>query len=269
MDETLVAAQWWKTAIVDIEPNKINIRGYPIQELIGSVSFVSIIWLMLRGDLPSADQATLLEAALVAGVDHGPQAPSIAIARMSATCGIGLNNAVASGINALGDIHGGAGQECLEIYDAIVARLSAGAALEEALEAEVGSRLAAKQHIPGFGHRFHQVDPRSGPLLSLINDAAARGSVAGTHATIARGVEDYLRRRKGKTLPLNIDGVTAAIYGELGFPAPLSRGLFVLSRSVGILSHAWEQSCEGARIKGPMPPSIPYTYFGNSERHYP
>jgi hypothetical protein len=102
MDETLVAAQWWKTAIVDIEPNKINIRGYPIQELIGSVSFVSIIWLMLRGDLPSADQATLLEAALVAGVDHGPQAPSIAIARMSATCGIGLNNAVASGINALG-----------------------------------------------------------------------------------------------------------------------------------------------------------------------
>ena len=81
-----------------------------------------MIWLMLRGELPTARHAQLLEAALVAGVDHGPQAPSIAIARMAATCGVGLNGAVASGINVLGDVHGGAGQQCVELLNEICER---------------------------------------------------------------------------------------------------------------------------------------------------
>ena len=46
----------------------------------------------------------------------------------------------------------------------------------------------------------------------------------------------------------------------------LGRGLFVLSRSVGILAHAWEQSQQGGRIKGPMPPAIPYRYTGPPTR---
>jgi len=42
----------------------------------------------------------------------------------------------------------------------------------------------------------------------------------------------------------------------------LSRGLFVLSRSVGILAHAWEQTQRGERIKGPMPRSVLPHYIG-------
>ena len=103
------AQAWWTTDIIDIHPGKIGIRGYPIQDLIGRLTFPQMIWLMVRGDLPSKAQAQLLEAALVASVDHGPHAPSIAIARMAVTCGVDLNNAMASGINVLGDIHGGAG----------------------------------------------------------------------------------------------------------------------------------------------------------------
>ena len=52
---------------------------------------------------------------------------------------------------------------------------------------------------------------------------------------------------------MNIDGATAVIYAELGFAPPLARGLFVLSRSIGILAHAWEESQQGRRNKGPMP----------------
>ena len=79
-DELLAACSaWWDTSIIDIHPGKIAIRGYPIQQLIGRVRFPDMIWLMLRGDLPSRDQSELLEAALVPGVDHGPHAPSIAI----------------------------------------------------------------------------------------------------------------------------------------------------------------------------------------------
>ena len=75
---------WWRTSIIDMEPGKIAFRDRPIQELIGNVSFPQMIWLLTRGTLPSAEQAALFEAALVAGVDHGPQAPSIAAARMAA-----------------------------------------------------------------------------------------------------------------------------------------------------------------------------------------
>ena len=57
---------------------------------------------------------------------------------------------------------------------------------------------------------------------------------------------------------MNIDGITAVIFCELGFEPELGRGLFVLSRAVGILAHAWEQKQRGRRIKGPMPREIPY-----------
>ena len=79
-DRELIA-DYWSTAISDISPGRIAFHGYPIEDMIGRVSFAAMIWLMLRGELPSIEQEKLLEAALVASVDHGPHAPSIAIAR--------------------------------------------------------------------------------------------------------------------------------------------------------------------------------------------
>ena len=70
-------ADWWATAIIDMEPGRIAIRGEAIEDLIGQLSFVEMVWLMLRGQRPSQGQARLLEAALVASVDHGPQAPRL------------------------------------------------------------------------------------------------------------------------------------------------------------------------------------------------
>ena len=261
------ASDWWSTSIIDIRPGVINTRGVPIQDLIGQISFPQMIWLMLRGDLPSPEQAKLLEASLVAAVDHGPQAPSIAIARMSVTCGLPLNGAMASAINVLDDVHGGAGEQCLALYQDIFARLPEGdastAAIDTAVEAGLNAFVAEHgKIIPGFGHRFHPIDPRVAPLIALVQDAAAQGHVQGTYAAIAQGVERAMLRRTGKALPMNIDGITAAVYGELGFAPALARGIFILSRSVGILSHAWEQSQQGHRIKGPMPTGIPYRYTG-------
>ena len=89
-------------------------------------TLAEMIWLLVCGERPSPEQARLLEAALVAGVDHGPQAPSIAIARMAATCGIGLNGAIATGVNVLGDVHGGAGQQCVELLNEICDRSERG-----------------------------------------------------------------------------------------------------------------------------------------------
>ncbi|MER8368004.1 citryl-CoA lyase [Mesorhizobium sp. M0306] len=262
--------EWWQTGIIEMRPGVIRLRGYEIQNLIGRVSFPAMIWLMLRGELPSEEQAALLGIALGAAVDHGPQAPSIAIARMAITCGVGINSAMASAVNVLGDVHGGAGEQALSFYGDIAAELDAGVPLADAVSARVDRVLAGEDgYVPGLGHRFHPVDPRAPRLIELTRDFAARGVVSGRFADIAEMVEAEVARRKGKKIPLNIDGATAIIYGELGFPPPLTRGLFVLSRSVGILAHAWEQSQESDRNKGPLPREWLWAYTGTPARPLP
>ena len=261
---------WWDTAIIDIHPGKIAIRGYPIEELIGRIRFPEMIWLMLRGELPSRAQADLLEAALVPGVDHGPHAPSIAIARMAVTCGLPVNGAMASAINVLDDIHGGAGQQCMEMYREIDREAGPDGDLVAAATAVIErQREAGEKIVPGFGHRFHPVDPRTAPLLELVAKAQSQEAVSGRYASIGRAVEKALGALKKRHIPMNIDGITAVIFCELGFEPELGRGLFALSRAVGILAHAWEQKQRGRRIMGPMPREIPYRYSGPPRRSLP
>ena len=270
--EDLIAdcGAWWDTSIIDIHPGKIAIRGYPIEELIGNVRFPDMIWLMLRGELPSRAQSELLEAAMVPGVDHGPHAPSIAIARMAVTCGLPLNGAMASAVNVLDDIHGGAGQQAMELYGAIDAEAGVGGDLVAAAVAVIQRQIdAGEKIVPGFGHRFHPIDPRTAPLFALVAKAVAAGVVSGRYAAIGHAVEAALKVIKKRHIPMNIDGITAVIFCELGFEPELGRGLFVLSRSVGILAHAWEQKQRGRRIMGPMPKEIPYRYSGPARRAVP
>ena len=264
-------ADWWRTAIVDMAPGRIALRGRPIQSLIGEAGLAETIWLMLRGESPSPAEAALLEAAMVAAVDHGPQAPSIATARMAVTCGLGLNGALASAVNLLDDVHGGAGEQAVELYGRIAAAVDAGASPEEAAATETARwRAERSRYVPGFGHRFHRDgDPRAPRLLELVDAAAAAGTVAGRFAGIGRAVETALRTRAGRPVPMNIDGATAVVFAELGFAAPLARGLFCLSRSVGILAHAWEQMVQGGRNKGPTPPGYRWTYDGPAPHEAP
>jgi citrate synthase len=261
------ASDWWRTAIIKMRPGVIEFRGYPVQELIGRLSFPDMMWLLLRGEVPTEGEGRLLEAALVASVDHGPHAPSIAIARMAVTCGVDLNTAMASASNVLGDSHGGAGQQCMELYamarQALVDGLDLDAAVDSALDRY---KAIHGKIVAGFGHRFHPVDPRVKPLLTLVEAAAEQGIVTGEYVPIARAIETAIERRTGKPIPMNIDGATAVIFAELGFAPELGRGLFILSRSVGILAHAWEQKQQGRRNMGPMPKEIPFTYSGPEGR---
>jgi len=253
-------SDWWKTSIIDMEPGKIEFRGTPIQELIGNVTFVEMICLMILGKRPTEQEAKLLESALVSGVDHGPQAPSIAAARMAVTCGLGLNNVMATAVNMLGDVHGGAGEQCAELYYDIEKRLEKNNDLESAVKE--GLETYQENHgkiIPGFGHRFHKpIDPRAPRLIELVEDAAKEDIVSGKFAKIGKSIQSQLSIKR--PIAMNIDGATAIIFCELGVPSPLARGLFCLSRSVGILAHAWEQMEQGGRNKGPMPPRFLPTY---------
>jgi citrate synthase len=177
---------------------------------------------------------------------------------MAVTCGLPLNNAMASAVNMLGDVHGGAGEQAVELYHHIEAHPGA-------IEAALDDWTAVHGKIvPGFGHRFHTpTDPRAPRLMEMVQEAIDAGACAGTYKDIALAVEKDLARRKSRPIPMNIDGATAVIFAELGFAPPLARGIFCLSRSVGILAHAWEQSQQGGRNKGPTPPNYRWTYTGS------
>jgi citrate synthase len=269
-EEQLAAVSaWWTTRIIDIHPGEIALRGYPIEELIGNVGFPDMVYLLLRGELPEPPEAELLEAAMVASVDHGPHAPAIAISRMAVTCGLPVNGAMASAINVLDDIHGGAGQQCMELCREIADEAGdddPARATEAVLQRR---REAGTRYIPGFGHRFHPVDPRSPRLLALLDAATLAGAISGRFTRIGRAIEAALGAGRSRPVPMNIDGVTAVIYSELGFEPELGRGLFILARAVGILAHAWEEKQDGGRLKGPMPRDVPYRYSGPPRRAVP
>ena len=190
---------------------------------------------------------------------------------MAATCGVGLNSAMASAVNVLGDVHGGAGEQAMSMFYKISDKMSHGASLKSVVENELEEFFTSGgDFVPGYGHRFHPLDPRSARLLELVETSASQPGdenlIDAVFVEIARTVEDQLKLRKGKLIPLNIDGATAVIYASLGFAPPLARGLFCLSRSVGILAHAWEQDQQGGRNKGPIPRTMRWTYSGQLQR---
>ena len=208
-------ADWWKTSIIDMEPGRIELRGNPIQDLIGNISFPDMIWMMVRGDRPSEAQSKLFEAALVSAVDHGPQAPSIAAARMAVTCGLPLNNAMASAVNMLGDVHGGAGEQAVELFHFVI---EYDGPISDALGAWSDAR---GKIVPGFGHRFHKpTDPRAPRLMELVDRALGQGACDGKFAQIGQEIETVLREQTGTAIPMNIDGATAVIYAELDLLRP-------------------------------------------------
>jgi len=257
---------WWSTEIIDMRPGKIRIRGENIEDLIGKISFVQMIWLMIQGKMPEVEEACLMEAALVASVDHGPQAPAISTARMAVSCGNSLNHALASAVNMLGDVHGGAGEQCLELMQKVKDLLDKGENLEDSVAKEIAKHLQTKgKFIPGFGHRFHKPeDPRAPRLMKLVSKAEGEKIVSGIFMRIGIEIQRQLSQGKSTGIAMNIDGATAMIFGELGFAPPLARGLFCLSRSVGILAHAWEQKNQGERNKGPTPPEFLWNYTGKN-----
>ncbi|MEW5323597.1 citryl-CoA lyase [Geobacillus thermoleovorans] len=265
-------AAWWETSISDVRKNEILIRGYPIEELIGNVSYTQMLYLLLCGELLSEKKAKLWESVLVAGADHGPRAPSIAAARMAATCGISFNSCVATGINVLGDVHGGAVEKAMALFYETNEQIEAREG-EDAIAAVISERFEQFRRegrkLPGFGHQLHDDDPRVKRLYALANELVEEGEISGRYLAIAEAYRTELEKAKGKKMTMNIDGVAAAIQCEIGVPVAAAKGVFALSRGMGIVAHAFEEWQNGVLIKGPCPNrSDLVRYTGPEKRHF-
>jgi citrate synthase len=253
----------WRTALTCIEPNKILVRGYAVDELMGRLSFGETIYLLLMGEVPSPGIGRLMEAMLVSFIDHGATPPSTLAARNTATTGAALRACVAAGLLGFGKYHGGDIESCMQFLDSGLEMVRKGASYREAAERLVERYREAEETLPGFGHRFHTRDPRAARLFQM----ALELEVEAGHIQMIRAVENVLRGSGEKPLPVNIDGAIAAVCGDLGIPPSIANALFIISRVPGIAAHAEEERVRQKPMRQIDPKD--HTYDGPSERRLP
>src|SRR5881628_871679 len=128
----------WQTALTAIEPNKIMIRGYPLDEMMGRLGFAEAVYLLLMGELPSRAIGKMLNAVLVSSIDHGVTPPSTLAARNVATSGAPLKDCVAAGILGFGPHHGGDIESCMHFLDRGLTLMRGGLTVQQAADAIVG-----------------------------------------------------------------------------------------------------------------------------------
>ena len=249
----------WRTAITSSSDGELRVRGYDVTALMAGRTFTDLIALLFKGELPSAAERTLLDAVLVGMAAPGSGAPSCAAARLAASGNrASLSAAVAAGILTIGDEHGGAGSNCMELIAAGLALAAReGLSLDAAAGRLVDEARTENRRLPGFGHRVHTHDPRTPVLFEM---ARAQG-VAGDGVRFTEALERAIAARV-RPLTINIDGALAALLHDLGYPPPAGRLIFIIGRVAGIAAEVAE---EHAREK-PMRIRVPVTYDGEPPR---
>jgi citrate synthase len=233
-----MAKETWKTAITKIEPNKVAVRGYCIDELMGRISFGEMVYLVLKGELPTAQIGKLMDALLVSSVDHGATPPSALAARTVCSGGAPLTTAIAGGIMTINRHHGGAIEGCMNVLRELVAyKQERGLDALTAAQEKMAEFRAQKIRVPGYGHRVHSDDPRTRRLFALAEEAG----VAGEYIEMGHALRQAMKEAINRDLPMNVDGGIAAVLCELGFPPELGNGFFAISRTVGLTAQVYEE----------------------------
>src|SRR5215831_17332726 len=243
-----IPSERWQSSLTDIEPNKILVRGYALDEMMGRLGFAEAVYLLLMGELPTPAIGRMLNAVLVSSVDHGVTPPSTLAARNVATTGAPLKDCVAAGILAFGPHHGGDIESCMRFLDGGLTLMRGGKSLKEAADAIVDECVASKTEPPGFGHRYHTRDPRAARLFQM----ALELELEGEHVRLIRATEHAIEAHSshfGRPLPVNVDGAIAAISADLGFAYELGNAIFLISRLPGLIAHAHEERTREAPMR--------------------
>lgn len=239
------------TEITEVKPNKISTRGFDQVDLISNLSYAEMVFLILRGKLPSEKESKIFNHILVSFVDHGVTPPSTQSARLIASSGSPLNNAVAGGLLSFGKNHAGAIEKAMRLLQNGIKRLD----IENLTKKQINKGIAKvaidivneyeakSERIPGFGHRYHDKDPRAVRLIDL----AILESSIGPHTKLALVIESILAERKG--ICLNVDGANAGLLSDLGFESELGLGIFMIGRLPGLVAHSFEEMKEEDKFR--------------------
>lgn len=258
----------WRTSISkiknDTDDEDTIIRGHRLGKLIGRTSFAEMMFLLIRGELPTLGQARVLDALLTASMEHGLTPPAM-IARTCASNGTSAQAAIAAGGLLFGNVMGGAGEALARM---MVERVIAGAeargrsavALNDDDLRDVARKMVVESighggRVPGFGIPVHRKDPRTPALLQVARETG----VFGTYCRLLVMLEEELERVKGRPIAANLDGAGAAIVLDLGFPWQSAVACVTIPRSVSMLAHYLEESSQGTRWRHVPQEQVMYT----------
>lgn len=245
----------WRTAIVEASDGRIKIRGHEVTSLMNEATFTDTIFLLHRSRLPSAAERAMFNAILSSVADHGSGAPSCAAARLALSGNrSSVSAAIAAGILAVGDEHGGAGSGCMEIIAAGVDR-----ARRESISLQASAKHTVEEHraigkrVAGMGHRVHKNDPRTPVLFALARQHGIAGQGVEFMEALAKEVVAQV-----KPMALNVDGSLAAVLYDMGFPPVFARLLFIVGRVAGLTAEVMEE----LERERPMRIRIPVEFDG-------
>lgn len=237
---------YWRTSIGYAGENEILVRGYPLEEIIGRLSYSQGVMLVLKGRLPDEAETKVLDAVLVCLLDHGFISATVPAARFVASANPSVQAGVAAGVLAMGQNAVSPAHACALIDDAL-ARCEAGKDPDAVAAEIVGEFRAERRRIPGFGHPSHtDGDPRAVRIEEVAVDA---GFVSGRLDIYKRIHAEFVRQSGRTTIPINIDGMMAAVLPEMGFTPDEITVLAMLSYLPGIAAHVLEEINEGVPLR--------------------
>jgi citrate synthase len=231
----------WTTKVTKVEPNHLVTKGYRQEDLIGNVPYSHVVYLLLKGELPSNEHGKMMDAILTACIDHGATPPSSIASRVVASGGVPLPTAVAAGVLSIGDAHGGAIEKGAKfLQEGVYRMVDEGKSVDEIAKILVLESREKKKRILGFGHRVHTADPRTKRLFTLADEL----KISGSHIALSKSIERELTAQTGKSLPINVDGAIAAITSDMSFDWRLGKAFFLLGRVAGLTAHVYEEQTE-------------------------
>ncbi len=225
-------AATWSTALTATTDDRVFVRGIALDDAIGTQSIAMMVLRLWRGDDVTDDEAALLDACLVASIDHGPLSPSALVTRTIASTRAAPMSGLAGGILAFGELHGAVVSRAMRI----LASAPIDGALEPWADEVFDAERAAGRRLPGVGHRWHHEDLRAEALLEM---AAARSD--GRPEAAVRALADRVSRHTGSSIPVNIDGALAVALTVLRLDPSHGDFLFAISRSFGLAAHFVEE----------------------------
>ena len=233
-------AESWDTAITATTDEQVLVRGVPLDEAIGVLSFPAMVLRRWRGDEPTSAEADLLGSCLVAAIDHGALSPSALVTRTIASTRSGAISGVVGGMLAFSDYHGAAVSRAMRtLVTAPADGDLAGWAGDVFDEERAGGR-----RLPGVGHRWHHRDLRSERLIEMASQLAGERSSQAMQALAER-----VARHSGNPTPVNIDGALAVALTALQLEPAYGDVFFALARGFGLAAHYVEEVSRGRPMR--------------------
>ena len=230
----------WNTEICDVGFHKINVRGYPLEELIRNLTFAEVVYLTIRGELPTKKQTRVMNAVLCGIIDHGFLAPTSVAARVVTSASPeSIIPGVAGGLLTVGSMTVSPQDTAELILYAFKIMKDNDLSMNNTAEKIVEELKSQKKRVPGLGHPLH---PTGDPRAIALKEVAQKNGVWGEKSDLFETIQRIFVEKVGKNLPINIDGMMGCILTELGFQPKEMAGIAAMSFMPGIIAHTVEES---------------------------